>query len=163
VRFHVPRVPFIRLLRVVCHPAHALLRIEALPGSVSLACGDTEAGCEASVGQPGVCFLRHSKLKKLLQTYHLDAKQSATIEIEVTPHGIRVGRTSISRDGWEISLFANPDAAPRTLHFKSKEDHEDDPWADSQLLLPLMTPRAEKPIPSVPPSLPPTPDRSQRQ
>ena len=85
MRFLVPRVGLIRLLRVVCHAAHPLLRIEASGGVVTLACGDTEAGCEVTISQPGVCFLRHSKLKKLLQSYHSNAGQSAAIEIEVLP------------------------------------------------------------------------------
>lgn len=143
MRFVVPRVPFIRLLRVVCSHAEPLLRIEALPCVVSIACGDTEGGCEASVEKPGVCFLRHSKLKQLLQTYHSDAAQSAAIEIEVSPDGIRVGRTTVSRDGWEISLFANPSTAPRALRFRSREEKKEAP--EIQMLMPFVAPRESSP------------------
>ncbi|MCX6964745.1 MAG: hypothetical protein NTW41_05280 [Verrucomicrobia bacterium] len=146
MRFLVPRVALIRLLRVVCHAGHPLLRIEALAGVLTLTCGDTEAGCEAAISQPGVCFLRHSKLKKLLQSYHSDAGQSAAIEIEVTPEGIRVGRTTVSRDGWEISLFANPATAPRTLRFRLPR--EDEPETDSQMLLPFVLDRTASPAPA---------------
>jgi hypothetical protein len=146
MRFLVPRVALIRLLRVVCHAAHPLLRIEALAGVVTLACGDTEAGCEAAISQPGVCFLRHSKLKKLLQSYHSDAGHFAAIEIEVTPEGIRLGRTTVSRDGWEISLFANPATAPRTLRFRLPK--EDEPKTDTQMLLPFVPDRTASPAPA---------------
>lgn len=143
MRFLVPRVAIIRLLRVVCHAAHPLLRIEASAGVVTLACGETEAGCEATVAQQGVCFLRHSKLKKLLQAYHSDAGQSAAIEIEVSPEGIRVGRTTVSRDGWEISLFANPATAPRTLRFRLPKEDEAEP--DTQMFLPFVPERTTAP------------------
>jgi hypothetical protein len=146
MRFLVPRVALIRLLRVVCHAGHPLLRIEALAGVLTLTCGDTEAGCEAAISQPGVCFLRHSKLKKLLQSYHSDAGQSAAIEIGVSPEGIRVGRTTVSRDGWEISLFANPATAPRTLRFRLPR--EDEPETDTQMLLPFVPDRTASPAPA---------------
>ena len=154
MRFLVPRVAFIRLLRAVCQAVHPLLRIEALDGVVTLACGDCEAGCEASVSRPGVCFLRHSKLKKLLQAYHFDAEQSAAIGIEVGPEGIRVGRTAVSRDGWEISLFANPSTAPAKLRFRSPKEPEDDPPTESQILLPFVPARLENPAPAKPPQRP---------
>jgi len=137
VRFLVPRVSLIRLLRAVCGAADPLLRIEASAGCVTLACGDIEAGCEATIERSGVCFLRHSKLKKLLQTYHSDAAQSATIDIEVRPSGIRVGRTRVSRAGWEISLFAKPEIAPRTLRFRKPYVPEEPPPVDLQMHLPL--------------------------
>ena len=146
MRFLVPRLALIRLLRVVCHAAHPLLRIEALAGVLTLTCGDTEAGCEAAISQQGVCFLRHSKLKKLLQSYHSDAGHSTAIEIEVSPEGIRVGRTTVSRDGWEISLFANPATAPRTLRFRLPK--EDEPEADTQMLLPFVPERTASPAPA---------------
>lgn len=139
MRFLVPRVGLIRLLRVVCHAAHPLLRIEASESVVTLACGDTEAGCEAAISQAGVCFLRHSKLKKLLQSYHSDAGHSTAIEIEVSPEGIRVARTTVFRDGWEISLFAKPETAPRTLRFRLPR--EDEPETDTQMLLPFVPER----------------------
>lgn len=144
VKFLVPRVSLIRLLRAVCSAEHPLLRIEASAGCVTLACGDIEAGCESTIEREGVCFLRYSKLKRLLQTYHSDAAQSAAINIEVTPAGIRVGRTEVSRTGWEISLFANPSSAPKTLRFSSpKENNAPDP--ESQMLMPFVTHRASTP------------------
>ena len=132
----MPRVSLIRLLRA-CGAPHPLLRIEASGGFVTLSCGDIEAGCEATVERSGVCFLRHSKLKKLLQTYHSDAAQSASIDIEVRPSGIRVGRTKVSRAGWEISLFAKPEIAPRTLRFREPYVPEEPPPVDLQMQLPL--------------------------
>jgi len=106
---------------------------------MTLFCGDIEAACEATIERSGVCFLRHSKLKKLLQTYHSDAAQSTAIEIEVTPEGIRVGRTTVSRDGWEISLFANPATAPKKLRFRQLKENE--PEADNQMLMPFVSER----------------------
>ena len=137
MRFLVPRVSLIRLLRAVCGAVDPLLRIEASAGCVTLACGDIEAGCEATIERVGVCFLRHSKLKKLLQTYHSDAGHSANIDIEVRPSGIRVGRTRVSRAGWEISLFAKPEIAPRTLRFREPFVPEEPHPVDLQMHLPL--------------------------
>lgn len=135
MRLFVPRVPFIRLLRVVCHATHPLLRIEASGDAITLRCGNFEAGCEAAVSKQGVCFLRHAKLKRLLQSYHSDTEHSTAVEIEVTPDGIRVGRTTVSREGWEISLFANPQTAPGTLRFRLPR--EDEPETETQLFLPF--------------------------
>ena len=146
MRFLVPRVSLIRLLRAICAEVDPLLRIEASAGCVTLACGDIEAGCEATIEQVGVCFLRHSKLKKLLQTYHSDAAQSASIDIEVRPSGIRVGRTEVSRAGWEISLFANPASAPKRMRYLSPEK-DNAPVPESQMLMPFVTPRALAPTP----------------
>ena len=87
VRVLVPRVSLIRLLRAVCGAVEPLLRIEASEDCVTLAYGNIEAGSEANIERAGVCFLRHSKLKNLLQTYHADAGHSTTIEIEVRPSG----------------------------------------------------------------------------
>jgi hypothetical protein len=125
----------IKLLKAVCAAVDPLLRIEASAGCVSLSCGDIEAGCEATIKRAGVCFLRHSKLKKLIQTYHSDAGHSATIDIEVRPSGIRVGRTRVSRAGWEISLFAKPEIAPRTLRFREPFVPEEPPPLDLQMPL----------------------------
>ena len=145
----MPRVSLIRLLRAVCSVENPLLRIEASAGCVTLACEDIEAGCEAAIERVGVCFLRHSKLKKLLQTYHSDAAQSASIDIEVRPSGIRVGRTNVSRDGWEISLFANPASAPKRLRYLLPEK-DNSPAPESQMLMPFVTPRAL--TPTLPPA-----------
>ena len=133
----MPRVSLIKLLKAVCSGAIPLLRMEASAGFVTLSCGDIEAGCEATVERSGVCFLRHSKLKKLIQTYHSDAGHSTTIDIEVRPSGIRVGRTKVSRAGWEISLFAKPEIAPRTLRFREPFVPEESPQVDLQMQLPL--------------------------
>jgi hypothetical protein len=127
----------IKLLKAVCAAVDPLLRIEASAGCVSLSCGDIEAGCEATIKRAGVCFLRHSKLKKLIQTYHSDAGHSATIDIEVRPSGIRVGRTRVSRAGWEISLFAKPEIAPRTLRFREPFVPEEPAPLDLQMHLHL--------------------------
>jgi hypothetical protein len=133
-----------------------LLRIEALEGCVTLACGDIEAGCEAAIEGVGVCFLRHSKLKKLLQTYHSDAAQSATIDIEVRPSGIRVGRTRVSRAGWEISLFANPASAPKRMRFVLRAE-DNAPAPESQILLPFA------PIRTMPPNSHESPEGSTKR
>jgi len=137
MRFLVPRVSFIRLLRVACSAAHPLLRIEASAGNVTLSCGDIEAGCEATIEREGVCFLRHSKLRKLVQTYFRDAEQSDAIVIVVVPLGVWIGRTHVTRDGWEISLFDNPETAPRTLRFRESYVPEEQPQVDPQMQLPL--------------------------
>jgi hypothetical protein len=137
VRFFVQRVSLIKLLKAFCSGAVPLLRMEASAGFVTLSYGDIEAGCEATVEWTGVCFLRHSKLKNLIQTYHSDAGHSATIDIEVRPSGIRVGRTRVSRAGWEISLFAKPENAPRTLRFREPFVPEEPPQVDLQMHLPL--------------------------
>ena len=133
----MPRVSLIKLLKAVCSGMQPMLRIRASEGRVTLSCGDIEAGCEGTVERGGVCFLRHSKLKKLLQTYHSDPGHSATIDIEVRPSGIRVGRTRVSRAGWEISLFAKPENAPRTLRFREPFVPEEPPQVDLQMHLPL--------------------------
>ena len=146
----MPRVPFIRLLRAVCSGMQPILRIRASEGRVTLSCGEIGGGCEGTVERAGVCFLRHSKLKKLLQTYHSDPGHSTTIDIEVRPSGIRVGRTKVSRAGWEISLFANPEIAPRTLRFRSPKE-ENEPSAESQMLLPFAPTRTTPPDSHDPP------------
>jgi len=156
MRFLVPRVSLIRLLRAVCGAVDPLLRIEASAGCVTLACGDIEAGCEATIQRVGVCFLRHSKLKKILQTYHSDAGHSATIDIEVRPSGIRVGRTRVSRAGWEISLFAKPSSAPKRLRFLAP-DEDNAPEPESQMLLPFVMARAATPAPPRAPRVPEEP------
>jgi hypothetical protein len=136
MKFLVPRVSLIRLLRA-CGAPHPLLRIEASAGFVTLVCGDIEAGCEAIVESVGVCFLRHSKLRQLVQTYFRDAEQSATIAIVVAPMGIWIGRTHVTRVGLEISLFDNPETAPRTLRFREPYVPEEPPIVDLQMQLPL--------------------------
>ena len=136
MKFLVPRVSLIKLLKA-CGAPHPLLRIEASGGFVTLSCGNIDAGCEAIVESAGVCFIRHSKLRKLLQTYFRDAEQSATIAIVVAPMGIWIGRTHVTRAGLEISLFDNPENAPRTLRFREPYVPEEPPIVDLQMQLPL--------------------------
>ena len=124
MKFTIDRVKLIRLLKVVStsngvckREKSPLLRIQASDGILELSFNNTDAGCEAIVESSGVCFLRHAKFKQLLQTYHSDHQHKSVIDIEVTPTAIRIGRTEINREGWEISLFQNPDMAPRKLTF----------------------------------------------
>jgi len=153
MRFLVPRVSLIKLLKA-CGAPHPLLRIEASGGFVTLSCGNIDAGCEAIVESAGVCFIRHSKLKRLLQTYFRDAEQSTTIGIVVAPMGIWIGRTHVTRAGLEISLFDNPEIAPRTLRFREPYVPEEPPPVDLQMHLPLFpacvddAPPASTPCPS---------------
>lgn len=149
----MPRVPFIRLLRA-CGAPHPLLRIEASEGFVTLSCGNIDAGCEAIIENPGVCFLRHSKLRKLVQTYYRDAEHSTDIEICVSPLGIWIGRTYAPRGSLEISLFDNPEIAPRTLRFREPYVPEEEEPEDLQL--PLFPAGFDAPSPPThpqPPSL----------
>jgi len=149
----VPRVSLIKLLKA-CGAPHPLLRIEASGGFVTLSCGNIDAGCEAIVESAGVCFIRHSKLKRLLQTYFRDAEQSTTIGIVVAPMGIWIGRTHVTRAGLEISLFDNPEIAPRTLRFREPFVPEEPTPVDLQMHLPLFpaciddAPPASTPRPS---------------
>ena len=145
MRFLIQRISLIHLLQAVSDPAHPLLRIESLGGLVALSCGSTEAGCDASIERSRVCFLRQSKLKKLVQTYHSDSEQGATIDIEVTPDHIRVGRTILPRDSWEISLFSHPTTAPMILRFQAPP--EPGPEAEYQMNLPFSTVREFTPKP----------------
>ena len=153
MKFLVPRVSLIKLLKA-CGAPHPLLRIEASGGFVTLSCGNIDAGCEAIVESAGVCFIRHSKLRKLLQTYFRDAEQSTTIKIVVAPMGIWIGRTHVTRAGLEISLFDNPEIAPRTLLFLEPYVPEEPPPVDLQMHLPLFpacvddAPPASTPCPS---------------
>jgi len=153
MRFLVPRVSLIKLLKA-CGAPHPLLRIEASGGFVTLSCGNIDAGCEAIVESAGVCFIRHSKLKRLLQTYFRDAEQSTTIGIVVAPMGIWIGRTHVTRAGLEISLFDNPEIAPRTLRFREPFVPEEPTPVDLQMHLPLFpaciddAPPASTPRPS---------------
>ena len=153
MKFLVPRVSLIKLLKA-CGAPHPLLRIEASGGFVTLSCGNIDAGCEAIVESAGVCFIRHSKLKRLLQTYFRDAEQSTTIGIVVAPMGIWIGRTHVTRAGLEISLFDNPEIAPRTLRFREPFVPEEPTPVDLQMHLPLFpaciddAPPASTPRPS---------------
>lgn len=145
MRFRIQRISLIRLLQAARDPAHRLIRLEAVGGVVTLSSGNSEAGCDAAIERPGVCLLRHSKLQKLLQTYNADSEQGAAIEIEVTPDHIRIGRTILPREGWEISLFSNPSTAPKVLLFQALPDPE--PEIEYQMNLPFSTVREFSPKP----------------
>jgi hypothetical protein len=75
------------------------------------------------------------KLRALLLAYSQDKRHHEEIEIEVTPHSIRIGATLLPREGWEISLFLNPELAPEQLVFL--EDDDDDRSPPIQLGLPF--------------------------
>jgi hypothetical protein len=51
--------------------------------------------------------------------------------------GIWIGRTHVTRAGLEISLFDNPEIAPRTLRFREPFVPEEPPIVDLQMQLPL--------------------------
>ena len=90
-----------------------LLRLAACDGQVCFQKGTDEAGCPALVLEEGVCFFRPSQFLPLVRS---DAG-SASLTVEVTPDGIQIGNTKISRGLWEVSLFLNPHTAPATLDF----------------------------------------------
>ncbi len=87
------------------------LRLSAQGSQITMCANDTEAGYEATVFEDGVCFFRYNQFLPLVRLY-ADAKN---LTIEVTAEGIQIGNTKISRGFWEISLFSNPETAPRTL------------------------------------------------
>lgn len=112
-----------------------LVRLHAEGSLLSVMCNGEEAGCEAKVHRRGVCFLRHVKLRDLLLAYSKDKRHHEEIEIEVTPHTIRFGETLLPREGWEISLFLNPELAPEQLIFI--EDEKADRAPPIQMGLPF--------------------------
>ena len=87
------------------------LRVAAQGGKVTMRANDAEAGYEANVLEEGVCFFRYDQFLPLVRTY----TNATDLTIEVTPDGIQIGNTKISRGFWEISLFDEPDGAPDTL------------------------------------------------
>ena len=87
------------------------LRLAAQGGQITMRANVTEAGCEATVFEEGVCFFRYNQLLPLVRLY-ADAKD---LTIEVTPEGIQIGNTKISRGFWEVSLFTDPKTAPDVL------------------------------------------------
>lgn len=106
----------------------AHLRIAAQNGRVTMTAEDlNEAGYDADVAEEGVCFFRHRQLLPLLTSH----KNEKSLTMEITPDGIRIGNTSISRGLWEISLFMNPASAPQRLILKTpvkkKVPEEEDP------------------------------------
>ena len=89
----------------------SLLRVSATKNSVTMNANDVEAGCTAQVTEEGVAFFEYHQFLPLIRTY----PYVKTLTIEVTPEGIQIGNTKISRGFWEISLFANPLTAPKHL------------------------------------------------
>jgi hypothetical protein len=142
MKFLVHRPRLIRLLSIVTTESsvpkkkrEGLVRLHAEGSLLSVMCNGEEARCEAAVHSRGVCFLRHVKLRALLLAYSQDKRHHEEIEIEVTPHSIRIGATLLPREGWEISLFLNPELAPEQLVFL--EDDDDDRSPPIQLGLPF--------------------------
>jgi hypothetical protein len=142
MKFLVHRARLVRLLTIVTTDSSApkkkregLVRLHAEGSLLSVNCNGEVAQCEAAVQRPGVCFLRHFKLRQLLLAYSKDKRHHDEIEIEVTPHSIRFGETLLPREGWEISLFLNPESAPERLVFL-EEDADDRP-PPIQMMLPI--------------------------
>lgn len=118
MKFIIEKKALTRLLRVLgsdpkkkAHPA--LLRLAAQDGQIILQAHDTEAGCEALILEEGVCFFRSDQFLPLVRTY----ATAASLTIEITPDGLQIGNTKITRGLWEISLFQNPRTAPARLVF----------------------------------------------
>jgi hypothetical protein len=96
------------------------LRLAAQDGQITMRANDAEAGYKANVLEEGVCFFRHNQFLPLIRTY----ANAVELTIEVTPDGIQIGNTKISRGFWEVSLFTNPENAPKILpKFPSPEDN----------------------------------------
>src|SRR5437870_4169878 len=79
------------------------LRLAAQDGQIMMRANDAEAGFEANVLEEGVCFFRYDQFLPLVRTY----ANATDLTVEVTPEGIQIGNTKISRGLWEISLFDN--------------------------------------------------------
>jgi hypothetical protein len=141
MKFLVHRARLIRLLSIVTTDSsvpkkkrEGLVRLHAEGSLLSVICHGDEAQCAATVHRRGVCFLRHIKLSALLRAYSKDKRHHKEIEIEVTPHDIRFGETLLSRSGWEISLFLNPESAPERLEFREEGSDRPQP---KQMWLPI--------------------------
>ncbi len=125
MKFTIERKALAGMLRVLgaCgskETPNSLLRLAAQNGQVIFQAGDTEAGCEAVVLEEGVCFFRPTQFLPLVRSY----ASTASLTVEVTPDGIQIGSTKISRGLWEVSLFQNPQSAPATLAFRPAESHD---------------------------------------
>jgi hypothetical protein len=105
------------------------LRLLAQGSQVLMRANDTEAGYEANVFEEGVCFFRYNQFLPLIRLY-AGAKD---LTIEVTPQGIQIGNTQISRGFWEISLFDNPETAPQTLPKPPAVEPPPPPRAEDEL------------------------------
>lgn len=134
MKFRVRRTRLVRLLSIVTSVSsvpmkkgEGLVRLHAEGSLLSVMCNGEEARCEATVHSRGVCFLRHVRLRTLLLAYSQDKRHHEEIEIEVTPHSIRIGETLLPREGWEISLFLDPELAPERLVFLEDDDEDRSP------------------------------------
>ena len=134
MRFLIVRTELVHMLSIVTVDSSTppkergeLVRIHAEQNLLSVSCSGDEARCSALVASHGVCFLRHVKLRELLHAYSSDERHQDEIEIEVTPHSIRIGETLLPREGWEISLFLNPELAPEQLVFLEDDDEDRSP------------------------------------
>ena len=127
MKFILKRKALAGMLRVLAADgkglAHgSLLRLAAQEGRIVFQTESAEAGCEALVLEEGVCFFRSGQFLPLVRTY----AGSVDLTVEVTPDGIQIGNTKISRGLWEVSLFQNPHAAPATLSFIAPPKNESD-------------------------------------
>lgn len=118
MKFTIQKKPLAQMLRALAKDSgkkkaerDSHLRLSAKEGVVSVRANDTEAGCEAVVFEEGVCFFRYAQFLPLIRSYAGEKK----LTIEITPDGIQIGNTNISRGFWEVSLFTNPATAPETL------------------------------------------------
>lgn len=124
MRFTVHIPTFLHMVRVVTGPSgmpigsrDRLLRVSATGGELLISANRSEGGCQAEIAEEGVCFFRYQRLQQLLQGYLETVPDQEHLELEITPEGIRVGRTVIDRAGWEVSLFRDPATAPAKLRF----------------------------------------------
>ena len=126
MRFTVKLSTFLHMVRVVTGPMgmpigskDRLLRLSATGRELVISANQSEGGCPAEIAEEGVCFFRYQRLQQLLQGYRETAPDQERLEIEITPEGVRVGRTQIDRAGWEVSLFRDPATAPAKLRFST--------------------------------------------
>ena len=116
MKFIIEQKALTRLLRVlgsdpIKKPRNSVLRLAAQDGQIILHAYAAQVGCEALVLEEGVCFFRIKQFLPLIRSY----ASEKNLTIEVTPGGIQIGNTKISRGLWEISLFQNPQIAPLRL------------------------------------------------
>ena len=125
MKFTINKKPLAQMLRTLTqnagrkrgqHDTH--LRLAAQDGQITMRANDAEAGYEANVIKEGICFFRYDQFLPLIRTY----ANATDLTIEVTPDGIQIGNTKISRGFWEVSFFADPKTAPAVLPaFPTKE------------------------------------------
>jgi len=133
MRFTVKLSTFLHMVRVVTGPMgmpigsrDRLLRLSATGRELVISANQSEGGCLAEIAEEGVCFFRHQRLQQLLQGYRETAPDQESLEIEITPEGVRVGRTQIDRAGWEVSLFRDPATAPAKLRFSTSGEEKEE-------------------------------------